>query len=265
MTHRKLLDDLARIAIDAGRCIMDYYGNGFTVAHKDDASPVTEADAHAEEIILDGLAAIAPDIPVVSEEAASNGHMPDIGERFFLVDPLDGTREFIKRNGEFTVNIALVEKGVPVAGVVYAPAISRLYRGAAGEGAEEIQVDPASPETASPPRPISVRPKPPDGLVAIASRSHRDSKTEEYLSHYRVREIVAAGSSLKFCVIARGDADIYPRHGRTMEWDTAAGQAVLTAAGGIVTCLDGTPLTYGKRDDGLANPYFVAKGDPTAR
>ena len=264
-----LLEDLTRIAIAAGDCIMDIYARDFSIAEKDDNSPVTEADDAAEAIILAGLAAAAPDIPTISEEAAAAGHVPDFDTTFFLVDPLDGTREFIKRNGEFTVNIALIEHGQPVAGVVHAPAISKLYRGAAGEGADEIEI--ASQSRGGPDarlaavRAIRTRAAPADGLVAIASRSHRDAKTEEFLSHYNVRDIMVAGSSLKFCVVARGDADIYPRHGRTMEWDTAAGHAVLAAAGGTVTRLDGTPLTYGKSADGLANPFFVAKGDSAAR
>lgn len=269
-TRQPLLDDLTRIALAAGDCIMEIYARDFDVAHKDDNSPVTEADDAAEAIILAGLAAAAPGVPVISEEAAAAGDVPAFDTRFFLVDPLDGTREFIKRNGEFTVNIALIEHGVPVAGVVYAPAIDRLYRGAAGEGAQEIEVSPPQATGGADARlvrtrTISTRPAPADGLVAIASRSHRDAKTDEFLTHYNVRDIVAAGSSLKFCVVARGDADIYPRHGRTMEWDTAAGHAVLAAAGGTVTRLDGAPLTYGKSADGLANPFFVAKGDGNAR
>ena len=259
-----LLSDLTDISIDAGARIMTLYERPIAVTEKDDKSPVTEADHAAEDIILARLARSFPDIPVVSEEAAAAGHVPDFGERFFLVDPLDGTREYIKRNGEFTVNIALIEKGVATAGVVYAPAKALLYAGAEDLGAHEIKVDAHTPAEAGSPRPIRTRPMPDDGLVAIASRSHRDQKTEEFLNHYNVRDIVTAGSSLKFCVVARGDADIYPRHGRTMEWDTAAGHAVLSAAGGTVTRLDGSPFLYGKSADGLANPFFIAKGDPTA-
>lgn len=264
MPDTSLLTELTDISIDAGARIMTLYERPIKVTEKDDKSPVTEADQAAEDIILARLAKAFPDIPVVSEEAASAGHVPDFGDRFFLVDPLDGTREYIKRNGEFTVNIALVEQGVATAGVVYAPAKSLLYAGANDLGAHEIKVDAHKPADADAPRTITTRPMPDDGLVAIASRSHRDQKTEEFLNHYNVRDIVTAGSSLKFCVVARGDADIYPRHGRTMEWDTAAGHAVLTAAGGTITRLDGTPFLYGKSADGLANPFFIAKGDPTA-
>ncbi len=244
---------------------MSLYERDIDVKHKDDRSPVTEADHAAEAIILEGLARIAPSTPVVAEESVAAGHTPEFGDSFFLVDPLDGTKEFLNRNGEFTVNIALVEKGEPVAGVVYAPAKSLLYTGGVGLGAQEMIADPHATSPRGETREIRTRPVPADGLIAIASRSHRDQKTEEFLSHYNVRDIVAAGSSLKFCVVARGDADIYPRHGRTMEWDTAAGHAVLSAAGGVVTRLDGTPLTYGKRADELANPYFIAKGDAAAR
>ena len=264
MSDAPLLDAITDIAIDAGARIMTLYEKPIAVTEKDDKSPVTEADQAAEDIILARLAQAAPDIPVVSEEAAAAGNIPTFGDRFFLVDPLDGTREYIKRNGEFTVNIALVENGIPVAGVVYAPALSLLYAGAEGTGAFETKVDAHRKADAEAPRTITTRKGPSDGLIAIASRSHRDHKTEEFLNHYNVRDIVAAGSSLKFCVVARGEADIYPRHGRTMEWDTAAGHAVLSAAGGSVTRLDGSPLTYGKLADDLANPYFIAKGDPSA-
>ncbi len=264
MPVRALLNDLTDIAIDAGARIMTLYERPITVMEKDDKSPVTEADQAAEDIILARLATSQPDIPVVSEEAASAGHIPEIADRFFLVDPLDGTREYIKRNGEFTVNIALIENGVATAGVVYAPAKSLLYAGALSLGAHEIKVDAHAKGKAQTPRTITTRSAPAHGLTAISSRSHKDQKTEEFLTHYNVHDIVTAGSSLKFCVVARGDADIYPRHGRTMEWDTAAGHAVLSAAGGTVTRLDGSPLTYGKSADGLANPFFVAKGDPAA-
>jgi 3'(2'), 5'-bisphosphate nucleotidase len=259
-----LLADLTDIAIDAGARIMTLYEKPIAVTEKDDKSPVTEADQAAEDLILERLSKAAPDIPIVSEEAAAAGYVPEIAERFFLVDPLDGTREYIKRNGEFTVNIALIEHGTPVAGVVYAPALSLLYAGNTKSGAFETRVDAHNRAGAGSPRAITTRKSPQDGLIAIASRSHRDQKTEEFLNHYNVRDIVAAGSSLKFCVVARGEADIYPRHGRTMEWDTAAGHAVLTAAGGSVTRLDGSALTYGKTADNLANPFFIAKGDPAA-
>lgn len=253
----RLTDDLASIAIEAGDVIMTIYAREFSVAEKADRSPVTEADGAAEDVILAGLARLTPDIPAVAEEAASDGKIPQIGELFYLVDPLDGTKEFINRNGEFTVNIALIEKGKPIAGVVYAPAIDRMFTGNSQTGAFQFKIENGQ---ISEKQPIKVRDARGKPLVAIASRSHRDANTEEYLNHYNISEIVAAGSSLKFCLVATGEADIYPRHGRTMEWDTAAGHAVLKAAGGDVIRLDGSPFPYGKVDDGFANTFFVARG-----
>ena len=253
----KLTDSLARIAIEAGDVIMTIYAREFSVAEKEDRSPVTEADGAAEEVILTQLQSLTPDIPAVAEEAASEGNIPQVGELFYLVDPLDGTKEFINRNGEFTVNIALIDRGKPVAGVVYAPAIGRMFTGNSQSGAAQYQIEDSQ---LSNKREIKVRDASGKPLVAIASRSHRDAKTEEYLNHYNISEIVAAGSSLKFCLVATGEADIYPRHGRTMEWDTAAGHAVLQAAGGDVTRLDGSPFLYGKANEGFANTFFVARG-----
>jgi|TARA_B100000614_G_scaffold31812_1_gene24526 3'(2'), 5'-bisphosphate nucleotidase len=257
-----LVEELRKIALRAGAAIMDHYHSEFEVIHKDDKSPVTAADRDAEAIILDGLRKSAPDIPVVSEEAAAGGHIPEIGHRFFLVDPLDGTKEFINKNGEFTVNIALIEDRIPVAGVVYAPAKDRMFFGYGAGNAFEQHVAPNArgDEGSGAPRQIAARAPGEDGLVVIASRTHRDTKTDEYLNLYKVKEFLAAGSSLKFCLVATGEADLYPRHGRTMEWDTAAGHAVLLAAGGSVTQLDGTPLLYGKTERGLDNPFFVARG-----
>lgn len=252
-----LTASLANIAIKAGDVMMEIYAREFTIAEKEDRSPVTEADGAAEEVILKALAEITPDIPVIAEEAFSEGHIPEIGSVFYLVDPLDGTKEFINRNGEFTVNIALIENGVPIAGVVYAPAIERMFTGNQTSGAEVSNVVDG---TLTDRKPAKVRDASGSPLTAIASRSHRDAKTEEYLNHYNISEIVAAGSSLKFCLVATGEADIYPRHGRTMEWDTAAGHAVLRAAGGDVTRLDGSPFLYGKAAEGFANTFFVAKG-----
>lgn len=257
-----LTDGLRRLAIAAGAAIMNHYGNDVEVRRKDDESPVTAADHDAERIILAGLKRLAPGIPVVSEEEAAAGRIPEIGDRFFLVDPLDGTREFLNRNGEFTVNIALISKGEPVAGCVYAPAKNRMFF-AAGPGAafeQDVVPDAAGEDGGAEIRRIESRIPDADGLVIVASRSHRDHKTDEYLNHYNVKEFLAAGSSLKFCLIAAGEADLYPRHGRTMEWDTAAGHAVLNGAGGSVKRLDGKPLLYGKTEDGLANPFFVATG-----
>jgi 3'(2'), 5'-bisphosphate nucleotidase len=249
-----LTETLCEIAQKASIVIMEIYAGDFEVDTKDDRSPVTEADKQAEIVILAELAKAFPDIPVISEEAFSEGNRPEIGDMFFLVDPVDGTKEFISKNGEFTVNIALIDKGHPVAGVVLAPAKERLFAGNRDDGAFQATSTAAR-------QPIKVNDAQNGGLVAVASRSHRDSKTDEYLAHYNIKDIVAAGSSLKFCLVATGEADIYPRHGRTMEWDTAAGHAVLAAAGGKVTKLDGSPFLYGKTQDGFANPFFVAKGN----
>lgn len=259
--RERLASTLRRLAIEAGEEIMRHYAQhksgGIAVRHKDDESPVTAADDAAEAIILRGLAALAPDIPAVSEESASRGVIPKVGRRFWLVDPLDGTREFLNRNGEFTVNIALIQDGSPVLGVVHAPAKGRLWLGCVGGAAFEQDVDPKT-GAESAPRPIKVRTPAPDGLIVVASRSHRNTKTDEYLRHYRVKDFLAAGSSLKFCLVAAGEADLYPRHGDTMEWDVAAGHAVLAAAGGEVTDMDGRPLTYGK--PGFRNSWFIARG-----
>lgn len=263
--YEDLVRKMCRIAWQAGAKIMDHYESDVEVSHKKDRSPVTIADQDAEEIILAALVDVAPHIPIISEEAASGGHIPEVGELFFLVDPLDGTKEFLDKNGEFTVNIALIERGVAVAGVVYAPATQQMFFCWAAGGAYEQVLDPHKPfESGGVPKSIAARVAAPDGLVVIASRSHRAQKTDEYLAAYNVKEFLAAGSSLKFCLVARGDADLYPRHGRTMEWDTAAGHAVLAAAGGSVTELDGTPLTYGKKERGYDNPHFLARGAASA-
>jgi 3'(2'),5'-bisphosphate nucleotidase len=251
----RLVAELVASARRAGEAIMEVYGGDFDVTTKADDSPVTAADHAAEVVILADLARIAPDIPVVSEEAAAVGDLPEIGPRFFLVDPLDGTRAFVGRNGEFTVNIALIVDRRPVAGVVFAPAVGRLFV-ASAVGAFELSLDPVAPVR----RPISVRPRPGRGLTVLASRSHADEATERYLAGIRVAERKSAGSSLKFCLVAAGEADLYPRTGRTMEWDTAAGQAVLEAAGGSVVDFDGAPLLYGKLESRLANPGFIARG-----
>jgi 3'(2'), 5'-bisphosphate nucleotidase len=247
------------MALDAGGAVMDLYA-GADARLKLDRSPVTAADLAAERILLDALRSAAPGVPVVSEEAAAAGTLPAPGHRFFLVDPLDGTREFLSRNGEFTINVALIEQGCPHAGVVYAPALGRLCWGAAGRGAGEAWLAPgADPERASW-RPLGVRPCPGTGLRVVASRSHRDALTEAYLETIDVGALISAGSSLKFCLIAAGEADLYPRFGRTMEWDTAAGHAVLHAAGGSVTLAEGAPLRYGKKECSYANPAFIARG-----
>jgi 3'(2'), 5'-bisphosphate nucleotidase len=258
-----LLQPLMNTALRAGGAIMAIYGTDFSVRDKADASPVTEADEAAEKIILADLARLAPDIPVVAEEAVAGGHVPAISgapgaERFFLVDPLDGTREFVSRRDEFTVNIALIEAGTPVLGVVYAPARHELYWGDVRAGqAGQLASDPDG-TMPSKGTVISARRAPAAGWTAVASRSHRSPETDEFLAKFPVKEFRSIGSSLKFCLVANGEADIYPRLGTTMEWDTAAGHAVLAAAGGQVTGLAGESFNYGK--PGFRNGHFVAWG-----
>jgi len=250
---------LARIAYDAGEIILRHYVEEIVAHNKEDHSPVTAADVEAEKFILARLHHLVPGVPVIAEEEVAAGRVPKTAGRFFLVDPLDGTKEFINRNGEFTVNIAEIVDGKPVRGVVHAPAKERLFFGELLSGAFEIDAMPGGAPDFAEARPIRVRNAPTNGaLVAVASRSHRDKKTEEYLRTYPVREFITAGSSLKFCLVAAGEADLYPRHGTTMEWDTAAGHAILAAAGGTLTKLDGSAFHYGK--PGFENPHFVARG-----
>ncbi len=247
----RLLAGAVLAARQAGQAILEIYATDFEVRGKDDASPVTAADERAEALILHRLAEMAPQIPVVAEESVAAGQVPDIsGGRFWLVDPLDGTKEFISRNGEFTVNIALIEDRCPVLGVVFAPALDRLFAGVVGHGAWL--------EEAGQRRDIACRAVPADGLTVVASRSHGDAAAlDAFLAGRSVAQLANAGSSLKLCLVAAGEADLYPRLGRTMEWDIAAGHAVLAAAGGRVTTLDRDPLTYGK--PGFENPHFVAE------
>jgi 3'(2'), 5'-bisphosphate nucleotidase len=246
-----LLEQIVPIARKAGELILEIYAGDFEVQRKEDSSPVTHADERAEAYILGALGRLTPLIPVIAEEAVAAGGSTAVGQTFWLVDPLDGTKEFIKRNGEFTVNIALIEDGIPILGVVYAPALDRLFGGGDGLGAWI--------EEAGRRRPIRTRGVPAVGLTVVASRSHGDEAAlDSYLADHRVASRVGAGSSLKFCLVAAGEADVYPRLGRTMEWDIAAGHAVLTGAGGYVCALDGAPLHYGK--SGFENPHFVAWG-----
>nr|WP_233346772.1 3'(2'),5'-bisphosphate nucleotidase CysQ [Hyphomonas pacifica] len=255
-------DQLARIALDAGRLIMDVYETDFSVDRKEDASPVTEADQRAETLILKGLADADPDLPVVAEESFTDGNVPMHGHRFALVDPLDGTKEFVSKNGEFTVNIAIIEHGRPVMGVVYAPAKNRLFVAESHNIAWQASAAPGA-EIPADRTPLKIRPVPSEGLTAVASKSHRSPETDEWLAKHHVADIKGAGSSLKFCLIAAGEADLYPRMGRTMEWDTAAGHAVVEAAGGRVLTEEGTPLLYGKTERGYDNPHFIVYGDVT--
>jgi len=253
--------ELAYTACQAGEILLHHYATKSVEARrKEDHSPVTDADEEAEAFILGELNGRLPDVPVIAEEEVAGGRITVIGRRFFLVDPLDGTKEFLSRNGEFTVNIGEIVDGRPVRGVVFAPAKNRLFLGESESGAFELVTEPGMPPDFARLRRIEARIAPAEGLVAVASRSHKDYKTEEYLAAFPVREFVSAGSSLKFCLVAAGEADIYPRLGRTMEWDTAAGHAVLSAAGGSVLTIDGRPLLYGKTEEGFANPFFVARG-----
>ena len=246
------LPHLINIAVSAGAKIMEIYGSDFGSALKSDASPVTAADTAAEAIIVAGLKQHFPYIPIIAEEQHAAGQQIALAETFFLVDPLDGTKEFISRNGEFTVNIGLIKNGQPICGVVYAPALNEIYVGEMGVGAFRAQT-PGLQFSA-----ISVRACPTLGPMILASRSHRDTETEAFIAAQKPASITNAGSSLKFCRVAEGKADLYPRFGRTMEWDTAAGHAVLTAAGGKLTNPDGGAFTYGK--PGFANGPFIALG-----
>jgi 3'(2'), 5'-bisphosphate nucleotidase len=253
-----LLQSLIYTAQRAGGAIMAVYASGFTVRDKADMSPVTQADEAAEKIILEDLASIAPGVPVVAEESVAAGKVPSVADRFFLVDPLDGTREFVSQRDEFTVNVALIEAGVPVLGVVFAPARRELFWGdvhAGKAGRIDADADGTMPSFGVS---ISARKPPAGGLTAVASRSHRTPETDALLANYPVTEFRSIGSSLKFCLVAAGEADIYPRIGTTMEWDTAAGQAVLIAAGGSVSDLEGAPFRYGK--PGFKNGNFIARG-----
>jgi 3'(2'),5'-bisphosphate nucleotidase len=255
-----LPDACIAVALAAGAAMMPIYERGAGSTQKSDGSPVTEADELAERMILAALAAAAPGVAVVAEESVAAGRVPATEGRFLLVDPLDGTKEFIGRNGDFTVNIALIEGGEPSFGLVYAPAMGELYVGARGAGAWLGQVAGGAVTgwTA-----ITTRPAP-AAIAVVASRSHLTPETRAFVERFTVESFVSRGSSLKFCQVARGEADLYPRLGRTMEWDIAAGDAVLRAAGGMVTALDAQPMRYGKRnqaeDVDFANPHFVAWG-----
>ncbi len=261
-----LLDRFAQLALEAGAAILAIRDRGAAARTKCDGSPVTEADEAAEAIIAAGLSDLLPDVPLVAEEAVAAGRVPATGRRFLLVDPLDGTREFVTGSPEFTVNIALVENEFPIAGVVYAPACGVLYAGARGEGAWRAEVDLSSQINRKklPWHRIGVDAPGAGGLIAVGSRSHLTPETKDYVTRHGLEKFVSVGSSLKFCRVADGAAHLYPRLGRTMEWDTAAGDAILRAAGGQVVTLDGAPLRYGKcgqpDDTDFANPWFIAAG-----
>ena len=255
MDYDRLSVEMRALALKAGAKIMEIYGtDDFVVKHKSDASPVTEADEAADKIISDGLRAVFPDILLVTEEQAAT-HTRQ-ARTFLIVDPLDGTKEFVNRRGDFTVNIALVENGTPTRGVVYAPAKGRMFLTDRSGNSFEEHGDLAL-EKPGPMVPISVSEPDNSALLVVASKSHRDQATDDYINQYDVRDSKSAGSSLKFCLVATGEADLYPRLGRTMEWDTAAGHAVLRGAGGdVIRFDDHSPLTYGKED--YANPFFIA-------
>ena len=246
--YARLLDDMADAARQAGEAILDIVRRGFDVETKRDSSPVTQADRAAELIILGALARAAPGVPVIAEEEVAAGRIPAHGDTYFLVDPLDGTKEFVRGGDDYTVNVGMIEKGTPRLGVVFAPATGRLHFGGAGAGA---WLDHEGTT-----RRIKTRPRG-QKLTAVASKSHLNQQTIDYLDHAAGGcAYVAVGSSLKFCIVAEGEADIYPRGSPTSEWDTAAGHAILLAAGGLVDGPDGEPLRYGKR--AFLNRAFVA-------
>lgn len=257
-------DDLAlafaALASRAGRLVMEVYATDFAVRSKADSSPVSEADEAAEALLVPAVEKLLPGVPILAEEAVARDGLVDVGNEFVLIDPLDGTKEFVSRNGEFTVNVALVRDGVPVAGCVYAPAISRMYAG--GTTARSGEVEPGDGVDGLQ---VTTTRSYPDGLVAVASRSHSDAATAAFLADLGVVSTRSAGSSLKFCLVADGSADVYPRFGPTMEWDTAAGDAVLRAAGGTVVDDGGAPFRYGKAADGFRNGSFVAWGGAPLR
>jgi 3'(2'), 5'-bisphosphate nucleotidase len=255
LDYQKLTDVMRSLAIEAGEKIMEIYdADDFEVKTKSDASPVTEADEAADALISEGLRAAFPEIALVTEEQAASHALR--AEKFLIVDPLDGTKEFINRRGDFTVNIALIESGIPTRGVVYAPARGRMFFTQADGSAVEETGD-FDPNTVGHVTPIKVGKPDNNALMVVASKSHRDQATDDYIARYAVKDMKSAGSSLKFCLVATGEADLYPRVGTTMEWDTAAGHAVLSGAGGhVVRFDDHSPLAYGKQ--GYTNPFFIA-------
>ncbi len=255
MDFEKLTQVMRKLALDAGDKIMDIYNaDDFDVKTKSDDSPVTAADEAADALISAGLRAAFPDVLLVTEEQGESHK--ELASTFLIVDPLDGTKEFINRRGDFTVNIALVENGVPTRGVVYAPAKDRMFYTLA-DGSTVEEAAPFDRDVVGTLTPIKVSSPDNGALMVVASKSHRDAATDAYIGKYAVKDMKSAGSSLKFCLVATGEADLYPRVGRTMEWDTAAGHAVLTGAGGAVVRFDThEPLVYGK--EGYANPFFIA-------
>lgn len=253
MNLSQYLEPVVALATEAGRAILEVYAGDFDVQAKDDNSPLTQADLASHHVIMAGLARLAPDIPIISEE----GGLPEFAERgqwqrYWLIDPLDGTKEFVKKNGEFTVNIALIEDHRPVLGVVHVPVKGTTYTGCRGLGAE-LRANGTDPQ------PISVAAASARPVRVVGSRSHRGASLDIFLDNLGDFEMHPTGSSLKFCLVAEGAADVYPRLGPTSEWDTAAAQAVVEQAGGTVVELDGRPLSYNKKAD-ILNPYFVVAG-----
>jgi 3'(2'), 5'-bisphosphate nucleotidase len=255
-----ILDAAVAAAIEAGAMILAIRQRGLSVVKKADLSPVTDADHAAEKLITERMSRAAPGVPMVGEEAVYEGRVPLTDDVFFLVDPLDGTREFVAGGNDFTVNIGLIRDGAPSLGVIYLPASGRLFAGAVGDGAWRAT---AASSGLTERKSIHTRPAP-RAVDIVASRSHRTPETEAFIARYKVGQVVHRGSSLKFCAVAEGKADLYPRMGTTMQWDTAAGDAILRAAGGRVVTLDGRPLTYGPTaaagPDAFRNPWFIATG-----
>lgn len=259
-----LLDALTDLVSEAGHAILAVARSAvLDVREKADHSPVTAADRAAEAVILAGLARLLPGVPVVSEESVAAAPQPPLAGTFLLVDPLDGTREFVDGRDEYTVNVAVVEAGVPIAGLVLLPARGVLYRGRVGHGAERLSLLPGGRAATAVATAIRARPCPRTGAVAAVSRSHLDPASEAFLARRRVEARVSCGSAVKFGLLAEGQADVYPRLAPTSAWDVAAGHAVLAAAGGTVVRPDGTPLRYGETA-GWGVPGFVAWGDPAA-
>ncbi|MCC3862206.1 3'(2'),5'-bisphosphate nucleotidase CysQ [Pseudemcibacter aquimaris] len=257
INYIEFANTLRDTAVRAGLKIMEIRSGNLGVQIKGDSSPVTIADQEAEKIILKDIRKVAPDIPIIAEESVSAGEIPETKEKFWLVDPLDGTKEFIGGGTDFTVNIALIENGEPTFGIIYVPATGKLYTAFGSEKAvlQNVTDGIINDEETT----ITIRPTPEDGMTAVASKSHMDEKTASFLEEHNIKDTVSVGSSLKFCIVATGGADIYPRFGPTMEWDIAAGHAILKAAGGTVTNPDGSPFEYQKK--GYLNGAFIAKGN----
>lgn len=250
-----LADELTALVAKASAAILAIAPSALAARLKEDRTPVTAADEAADAVIAEGLARLLPGIPVVSEESLDRP--PTLGATFVLVDPLDGTKEFLQGRGEYTVNVAIVSDGRPIAGFIAAPALGSIFRGVVGQGAERLALDRIAAPVA-----IHCRPAPPR-LTAAVSRSHLDPATSTFLDRIGVAERISCGSALKFCRIAEGAADVYPRLSPTSEWDIAAGHAIVTAAGGLVTAPSGAPLAYGRAAQGFKVPGFIAWGDAT--